>query len=325
MDYNAMTKAELINEISRLTRLNEAMKYDIDHEVNLDYAWTGHLGNWYWDYPTNIVEFNDLKVTNLGYNIEEILSPIGFQFFTDKIHPEDYEQVMQNMRKHLLGKTPAYDVEYRIQSKTGDYKYYHDIGRVTKRDESGKPLFLAGVVFDITEKRVMLEELRKMNENLAIESSNDALTRILNHRGLYEQLQKLYQEKEAYQSLSIAMMDLDDFKNVNDMFGHLKGDEVLRSTATILKKYEGVSVTVGRYGGEEFLMIFKNKTKENVLRILEEVREDIESYFKKTKYKTTISIGYAHYKSEKIDKWLNRADSALYEAKRQGKNSVKEG
>lgn len=153
MDYKDLSKEELINQLKIKNRFIEAYQEERKHSEDLQFAWIGNLGHWYWDVENNIVDFNPLKVTNLGYKPQEIPENIGFEYFTDKLDPNDYEQVMQNMRDHLYGKTKAYETEYYIKTKYGDWKCYYDHGVVTKRDEDGNPLFLAGIVFDITEQK----------------------------------------------------------------------------------------------------------------------------------------------------------------------------
>jgi diguanylate cyclase (GGDEF)-like protein/PAS domain S-box-containing protein len=324
MSYQAWNKKDLISEIERLKRLNEVLLDEKDQEIKLDYAWAGHLGNWYWDYVTNVVTFNDLKVMALGFQIDEVPSPIGFEFFTERIHKDDYDYVMQNMRDHLYGKINAYDVEYRIQAKDGSYKYYHDLGKVTKRDSNGKPLFLAGIVFDITERRLALQELERMNKILEKQSSTDSLTKLLNHRALYDKLNEIQRSKHDNNAI-LSMMDLDDFKNINDTYGHLVGDEVLSDTAKILEKHAKNPDFVGRYGGEEFLMVMIGKTKEECNILLENIRKEIVDHFKKKNLEITISIGYTIKQKESINEWIKRADQALYHANKNGKNRVVEG
>ncbi|MFA7378164.1 MAG: PAS domain-containing protein [Bacilli bacterium] len=96
--------------------------------------------------------FNEKKTLSLGYNPKKI-GEIGFEFFTNKLHPDDYERVMENMRNHLQGKTLAYEVEYRIRHKGGHYIWYYDRGTVVRRDEDGKPLIVAGTHIDITSQK----------------------------------------------------------------------------------------------------------------------------------------------------------------------------
>lgn len=108
---------------------------------------------------SNQVFYNDGKVLALGYNPSEIKGRVGYQFFTEKIHPDDYERVMKNMRNHLEGKSSAYEVEYRIRAKDGQYKWYYDRGKITSGNKDGKPLVVAGIVFDVTHQKKLEQEL----------------------------------------------------------------------------------------------------------------------------------------------------------------------
>jgi len=153
MDYKDLNKDELINLLKSKDRFIEEYQKNKENTEDLNFPWIGNLGQWFWDVPSNVVDFNPKKATNLGYDLDEIPKNAGHEFYTDKLHPDDYDRVMQNMRDHLSGKTDVYEVEYRIQTKNGEWKHYYDRGKITKRDKSGKPLFLAGIVFDITHQK----------------------------------------------------------------------------------------------------------------------------------------------------------------------------
>ena len=147
MEYNKFTKKELIERIDELEILNAQLLQEKKEETRLEYAWSGNLGHWYWNVKMNRVTFNPLKVTRLGYTKDEIPHHVPYTFFTEKIHPNDYEKVMDVMTKHLNGQGKVYEVEYRIRTKDGKYKWYYDRGKITKYDKNNKPLFLAGIVF----------------------------------------------------------------------------------------------------------------------------------------------------------------------------------
>jgi PAS domain S-box-containing protein len=100
----------------------------------------------------------------LGYDKSEIPEHVAYQFFTDKLHPDDYQKTMDAMIDHLHGKTAVYEVEYQIRTKDGKYRWYYDRGAITQHDDSGKPVFLAGIVFDITEKKEMQMDLEYKNK-----------------------------------------------------------------------------------------------------------------------------------------------------------------
>jgi PAS domain S-box-containing protein len=182
MDFNKLTKEELITELEHKTALLNQFLNEKEEETLLKFSWTGNLGHWYWDVRKNIVQFNPLKIKAIGYDPSEFSEPIGFQFFTEKLHPDDYEQVMQNMRDHLSGLSSVYEVEYRIKAKDGSWKYYHDRGKITQYDANGKPLLLAGIVFDITKKKeaeqTLMESEKKLRELVA---TKDRFFSILAH------------------------------------------------------------------------------------------------------------------------------------------------
>ena len=181
-DYSQFSREDLIKRIEKLENLTQAFIDEKDKEELLNFSWTGNLGHWYWDFPNNKVIHNPLKVEVLGYTMEEIPDDLDYNFFTDKLHPDDYNRVMQVMREHLQGKRPVYEVEYRIQTKSGEYKHFYDRGKVTKTDQAGKPILLAGIVFDITEKKRAEEQLYEKNVQLqeAIRT-RDKLFAIISH------------------------------------------------------------------------------------------------------------------------------------------------
>nr|NNM90182.1 PAS domain-containing protein [Bacilli bacterium] len=109
----------LLDRIAELEKRLEVLENEKNEYEHLTFAWTNNLGQWYWHVDTNRVEFNPLKVTALGYSLDEIPETIDYQFFTSKLHPDDYDHVMQVMADHMMGLCPAYEVEYRIQAKNG--------------------------------------------------------------------------------------------------------------------------------------------------------------------------------------------------------------
>ncbi len=118
----------------------------------------GNVAWWVWDYPTQKVYFDKKKAEMLGY--EEGSMTQNIYEITSMIHPDDYAETMQHMRDHLEGRKSRYKLEYRLKTKQGQYKWFYDQGSVTQRSADGKPLKIAGVVIDITEKK--RAELQKL-------------------------------------------------------------------------------------------------------------------------------------------------------------------
>lgn len=132
----------------------------------------GNVAWWEMDVPTGAVSFHERKATMLGHD------PAGFthfEDFTELLHPEDFERVMAAMQAHLDGERERYDVEYRIETADGDYRWYHDVGGVTERTEDGAPLMVSGLVVDVTERKEYAAELRRRNEQLTL------LNRLVRH------------------------------------------------------------------------------------------------------------------------------------------------
>lgn len=323
MNYVNFSREQLLSRIEELEVLNHQLLLEKEQETRLEYAWTYNLGQWFFNVKTNNVTFNPLKAIALGYAKEEIPESVPYQFFTDLLHPEDYEKTMQLMLDHLYGKASVYEAEYRIKGKDGKYRWYYDRGRITQYDENGKPLFLAGIVFNITEKREMEEDLEKKNQKLTELSTIDELTKVANRRKIMNQLQYALEDPDRNQkALSIAIFDLDNFKQVNDSMGHVVGDSVLADAAQIIKQTIRAGDSVGRYGGEEFLVLFPNTDLENAAKGSERIRRAIEAHNFINGLKVTISGGVKQYEGEEAKEFIHFADKKLYEAKNRGKNLI---
>ncbi len=170
--------------------------------------------------------------------------------------------------------------------------------------------------------------LNRLNAKLQKTAITDNLTSLLNRRQGILKLRELWDLAKRYgQSFSCAMVDIDHFKSVNDIYGHLAGDNVLRQIATILKNSVRKVDSVYRMGGEEFLIIFPNSTAEEATIYAERCKELVESKTflpQKQKSPITISIGISEYDQtmNKPDYLLQAADELMYTAKKQGRNKI---
>ncbi|MRH41148.1 diguanylate cyclase [Aquibacillus halophilus] len=159
-------------------------------------------------------------------------------------------------------------------------------------------------------------------------SQTDHLTGVFNkHAGETILLEETKLAKEEGYPITVAFCDLDDFKTVNDKYGHLCGDEVLKQMASIITSNVPDEVSITRWGGEEFLLIFKRIEKQEAIKILEKVREKIESYcftYKDEEILITISGGVVEVNEfeHNILKVIDEADRRLYYAKDQGRNKI---
>ncbi|MDD5118561.1 MAG: diguanylate cyclase [Sulfuricurvum sp.] len=166
-------------------------------------------------------------------------------------------------------------------------------------------------------------DLEAANTKLQTLSSTDALTTLANRYRLNEALQHAVNRAKRYRrALSVILIDLDFFKNVNDTYGHHAGDEVLRKTADLLRQNCRESDTVGRWGGEEFLIICPETTKEDAIILAEKLRSIFAEETMFPSYTQTASFGVSAYDDDTPETLVIHADEALYIAKTSGRNRV---
>lgn len=167
-------------------------------------------------------------------------------------------------------------------------------------------------------------QLRRYNRKLQELSRIDTLTRISNRLKLDEVLQEQEKLVARYESsCGVILVDIDDFKRINDYHGHLVGDEVLKEFSLILKANIRATDVLGRWGGEEFLIICPNTNSESLEIISEQLREKIEKFVFNHDLHITASFGISTLDDTKNSyKAVNEADDALYRAKKRGKNRI---
>ena len=153
------------------------------YETRLDSAMEiGSLAWWEMDLPGGAVRFDDRKATMLGYSPEQFRQ---YGDFTALLHPEDFEPAMQAMRDHLEGKAAKYHADYRIRASDGTYRWFRDVGGITKNNPDGSPGTITGIVIDISVSRKAEEALRatETRYRALIQNSSDII-RILDRDGL---------------------------------------------------------------------------------------------------------------------------------------------
>lgn len=315
---------ELKRRLERCQRLSNELLTTQQKNESLSFGWAGNLGQWYMDVPTGNAFFNKAKIEALGYSMDEIPTDVHYSFFTDKIHPEDHELAMQSMLHAFKDSENIYEIEYRIQHKDGSYRWFYDRGKVTQWSDDNKPLFVVGIVFDITEKKQYEEQLEFENVRLTQENTLDSLTQIYNRRYVLEELEyRLNKHLSIVSNLSVIMLDIDDFKLINDTLGHLVGDKVLHDVAQIISEAIRGFDLVGRYGGEEFLVVLPNTEMKKAKLVAQRIVEMIADHNFNIDRKVTISAGVASYeKDDDLTSITNRADERLLQAKRTGKNKI---
>src|SRR5439155_4071661 len=172
-------------------------------------------------------------------------------------------------------------------------------------------------------------ELMESNKRLEMLSITDGLTKLYNHRHFQDELARAFEESQRYQRpLSLAIVDLDFFKKINDTHGHAVGDEVLKAVSRIFQESIRSTDLAARYGGEEFTVMMPETEIDDALTFAEKIRSMVESSPIATQaglLQATVSIGVATVPQSKIHtakELIVAADNALYRAKKSGRNQV---
>jgi len=163
----------------------------------------------------------------------------------------------------------------------------------------------------------------KQNE-LSLLASIDSLTSSGNRRALDLKLSEVIesQHREAY-PMSLILIDLDNFKDINDDNGHAIGDQILKGVCQLITSHTRVLDSLYRYGGDEFIIVPLNMSIKTARRLAEKIRVIIEQHKFIHNIKLTLSIGVAEYKAHDTpESWISRADASLYKAKNEGRNKV---
>jgi len=167
-------------------------------------------------------------------------------------------------------------------------------------------------------------ELEIANKELQKLATTDALTQIANRSYLDEVLKQSVVANERYnRPFSIVMIDIDFFKKINDTYGHLVGDTVLKKLSSLIKSRIRSVDTLGRWGGEEFMIIYQEIDCEGAYTLAENIRKVVEGHLFDDMENITISMGVAQYQSgNSLEELLKQADNALYYSKEHGRNQV---
>lgn len=188
-----------------------------------------------------------------------------------------------------------------------------------------KPIEEIEVIARVQSTLRFKEQLEQLKER----SLKDGLTGLYNHSFLIELFEKeLTRHERSGQGLSFIMVDIDYFKKINDTYGHQSGDLVLKKLSNLLTKSVRQGDVVGRYGGEEFGIVFANSSKEEAIKACERIRRRIENYIfnvSETDIKATVSLGLCYKEPGKTltcQEIIQYADKALYSAKRNGRNQL---
>jgi len=202
-----------------------------------------------------------------------------------------------------------------------------NLSKISSKDDQLMISYKATLVQDILGANISNAQLYKVFQETHKLAVTDGMTGLFNNRIFKEFLQLEYERGKRYnKDFSVVMADIDFFKKINDKYGHLIGDQLLKSLGKAMRRAVRRSDTVARYGGEEFAFILPQTTIQEAFQIMEKVRKVIEqSSFTRQRIRVTVSFGIAQTSFPRIESdlgLLEKADQALYRAKKNGRNRI---
>ncbi|GAB0148332.1 hypothetical protein McPS_10720 [Marichromatium sp. PS1] len=252
-----------------------------------------------------------------GYDPEEFINNRCLPFAAI-IHDDDREQVASEVALAQAEGRP-FAIEYRIRHQDGHDVWVWEQGQAAEIDGTH---FLEGILIDISERKRMEQTLEQM-------AIRDPLTGLYNRRELEQQLDAELVTARRYQhTVGLLWIDVDHFKSVNDRFGHLAGDAVLRQLSSLLQEQVRTADYIARYGGEELAIVLPESDTQEALQMAERLCDTVArtpmQIPEHTPINITISVGVATYPTHAATtKALFQAvDQAMYAAKQQGRNRV---
>ncbi|MGB1262762.1 MAG: sensor domain-containing diguanylate cyclase [Cognaticolwellia sp.] len=311
-------------------------------------------GVWDWDAETGRVTRSPGWYRMLGYDIGALKDDVFS--WENIIHHEDYPRVMHHFESYILGKVNTYQIEYRCKKSDGNYLWISDRGQIVARKPDGSVARMIGAHHNIDQQVSAQTDLIKQNRllqdgNLSLEkiieqktlelahknqqlerkiievesiSNIDSLTQIANRRFFEAELSKEMMRANRYHhALTLSIFDIDNFKAINDEYGHKIGDKILCSICHLVVSNIRDVDLLARWGGDEFVIIFPELSQPQAHITSEKLRKVISDHQVTPEISVTCSFGVAEYQAgDSISELFQRVDNLLYISKRQGRNKV---
>lgn len=307
-------------------------------------------GIWFWHADTGYVYRNPGWYKMLGHNPHSLDNTV----FTweNVIHPDDYQRVMHHFEQYITGLTDKYEIEYRCLTSSNEALWIRDRALIVDKADDGTVTRMIGAHQNIDADKRLAEfnayekqdlqniidsrtaELSRLNKKLAEKveeaernATTDYLTSLSNRFNFEQQLSNEIARAQRFQEpLSLIVLDLDNFKLINDRHGHPSGDEVLISIGQVLLNCVRQIDVASRWGGDEFALLLPNTSLDQALSVAEKLRKAITSALAQRQFASSASFGVVTLaKDESQIDFLRRADNALYESKNSGRNKVSAG
>ena len=283
------------------------------------------------------IDWNSMTFSYIGPQIETLLgwSPsswVTVDDWVERMHPEDREAVVN----FCVSQSQAgvdHEADYRALTKNGDYVWIRDVVHVVRKD--GEVDSLIGFMFDISERKKTEEKLLQLQKELEELSFKDGLTGIANRR-MFDNVMDIEwsNARRDKQPLSLILLDIDYFKQYNDHYGHIVGDDSLKQVAQALSAAATRSKDfIARFGGEEFVLVLPETDEAAAKKVAERCRslilkQQIPHDKSKVSQLLTASLGVGtiipSHQAEPMD-FIEAVDKLLYQAKQKGRNCVEYG
>lgn len=282
------------------------------------------------------IDWATLKFSYIGPQIEDLLgwSADSWKSVEDwamRMHPDDRETVV-NYCVSQSKEGIDHEADYRALTKDNGYVWIRDVVHVV-RDANGEVEALIGFMFDISERKKTEDQLLTLQKELEVLSFKDGLTGVSNRRSFdcnFEQ--EWMRAKQEGSQLSLLLLDVDFFKQYNDLYGHMQGDKCLTTMAHALGlALTGPRDSLSRYGGEEFVVLLPEADAKAARKVAELCQRqlskaDIVHALSPHCRRVTASIGVGTVRPAEWDagpaEFLNAVDQQLYAAKSQGRNRI---
>ena len=334
--YFYLKKGDIKNaEIFHKRALNIALKYNFGDLFPYIYNGLGEIYFKKHDFKKSLKYQKLAEKTSDGDNIDRFIFKDMAQLYLamgDKEKAAYYLEKYNKLLKRLFN-PKIFEKFESLLSFIEKEKHKQELLVVEKEKEIErlmKNLFIVGFILTLMVLGFLFYRYRvkqKMNRYLELLAKKDPLTGLSNRRDVMEKLEEEVLRFERLRTtFSIAIGDIDDFKHINDTYGHAAGDMVLREIADIFLASLRNMDRVARWGGEEFLIFLPNTSEDNAFGVLEKLRKKIEERvfkYKDKEFKITMTFGLCTFKEGiSLNECIDMADKALYEGKNSGKNRV---
>lgn len=318
----------IIGIIIDITELKKAQEKLIAEENRLKLALEiGSIAYMELDMKTNEIYISDTLLQLLGYESTVYLGYLDK--FVNLIHPDDREHFISGLYTCLV-RNAIIVLQFRIKKPNDEYIWLEWKARPIEKDfDSGEPAKIAAVMVDITGYKSKVLRQEQIISDLYVVATTDSLTGALVRWAGEAYIKRILDKtnngglnQEPGCPFSLIMIDLDNFKLINDTYGHLMGDAILSKIGETIKKSLRKNDIFVRWGGDEFLIFCQNSIDQTI-PMAERLKHIIKEAFFMEEISPTVSIGLTHANpGESLDEIFKRADEALYKAKKEGKNRI---